>query len=249
VNRHHVRRAPAATGLHAAILGEGFAFVRGRSMKDRLAEFGPLADWPAFADSWNRLDLDVYMADGGRYRRRRHATFAAAPGRPIERQPHQPHFQPLDYNPLNGGVERWFSPLEAEVAESASLQTILALCRALFDRLAAAAVPWHIEVHQFRIEARLEEPGRPTPEGLHRDGVDFVLVLLIERTNIASGMTTIHALDGRELGHFTLTHPFDAALVDDRRVAHGVTAVRALDPGRPAHRDVLVVTFRAPDSE
>ena len=116
MSRHTVRHAPAASALHAAIHGEGFAFVRGGPMKDRLAELGPLTDWPAFADSWNRLDVDTYMADGGRYRRRRHATFAAAPGGPIERLPHQPHFQPLDYNPLNGGVERWFSPVAPEVA-------------------------------------------------------------------------------------------------------------------------------------
>lgn len=32
--------------------------------------------WGGFADSWNRLELDGHMADGGRYRRRRHATFS-----------------------------------------------------------------------------------------------------------------------------------------------------------------------------
>jgi len=42
-----------------------------------------------------------------------------------------------------------------------------------------------------------------------------------------------------------LTNPFDAALVDDARVAHGVTPVSPLDPSRPGHRDVLVVTFRS----
>jgi hypothetical protein len=36
----------------------------------------------------------------------------------------------------------------------------------------------------------------------------------------------------------------DAALVDDGRVFHGVTAIRPIDPSRPAFRDVLVVTFR-----
>ena len=40
------------------------------------------------------------------------------------------------------------------------------------------------------------------------------------------------------------TQPFDAALVDDARVYHGVTPVQPLDPALPAHRDVLVVTFR-----
>jgi hypothetical protein len=32
--------------------------------------------------------------------------------------------------------------------------------------------------------------------------------------------------------------------VADARGAHGVTAVRPLDPSAPAHRDVLVVTLR-----
>jgi hypothetical protein len=79
---------------------------------------------------------------------------------------------------------------------------------------------------------------------MHRDGVDYVLVLLVGRQNIASGTTTIHDLERRLLGSFTLTHPFDAALVDDARVYHGVTPVEPLDPALPAHRDVLVVTFR-----
>jgi hypothetical protein len=79
---------------------------------------------------------------------------------------------------------------------------------------------------------------------MHRDGVDYALVLLINRRNIGSGTTTIHALDGRPLGSFTLTDPFDAALVDDARVFHGVTPVEAVNADLPAYRDVLVVTFK-----
>jgi hypothetical protein len=187
------------------------------------------------------------MADGGRYRRRRHAVYAATAGGAIERQAHQPHYQSLDYNPLHGGIARWFAPVASEVGESDSVRTILAFCRTLFSILAPTIRVWRIEVHQFRIEARSGEQGRPTPEGLHRDGVDFVLVLLVNRRNIASGTTTIHALEGRRLGHFTLTDPLDAALVDDKRVAHGVTPVDALDPTQPAYRDVLVVTFANAD--
>jgi hypothetical protein len=227
-----------------AIDQDGYAFIQGADMRIQLEPFGRLDDWQAFTDSWNRLRVDTYMADGGRYRRRRHAVFAAGPGLAITREPHQPHFQPIDYNPLNGGVERWFEPIEPSVSSGASLSTILAFCRSLANALAGTEGTWRIEVHQFRIEARQGELGRPTPEGLHRDGVDFVLVLLVNRENIARGVTTIHALDGRALGHFTLTHPFDSALVDDTRVAHGVTPVEPIDATRPAHRDVLVVTFK-----
>jgi len=232
------------SALHSAIAREGFAFVHGRVMRDLLAPYGPLSDWTAFAASWDRLDLDAYMADGGRYRRRRHAVYAATPDGPIVRAPHQPHFQAIDYNPLNGGIARWFAPIEPAAGSGSSMTTILAYCRALFESLASATPAWHIETHQFRIEARSGEEGRPTPEGLHRDGVDYVLVLLVGRRNIASGVTSINRLDGQPLGHFTLTDPFDSALVDDNRVAHGVTPVEPIDPALPAYRDVLVVTFR-----
>ncbi len=230
--------------LEVSIARDGFVFVDGASMRDALAASGPLDDWEVFADSWHRLELDTYMADGGRYRARRHGVYSAGPGGTIVAEPHQPHYQSLAYNPLNGGVARWFAPLAPEAAASRTLATILGFCRMLFDALAPGTRGWKIEVHQFRIEARPGVQGRPTPEGLHRDGVDYVLVLLVDRRNIASGTTSIHAPDGRELGRFTLTAPFDAALVDDARVSHGVTPVEPLDPGQPAYRDVLVATFK-----
>ena len=212
-------------------------------MRDLLRPHGSIADWAGFVESWNDLALDTYMADGGRYRRRRHAVFTTAPDRPIELAEHQPHYQALDYNSLNGGIARWFEPIEPAITGGACLRTILDFCRGLFEGLAGGTPAWKIEVHQFRIEARHGERGRPTPEGLHRDGVNYVLVLLIDRQNIASGVTTIHDTEGVPLGSFTLTDPFDAALVDDTRVAHGVTPVEPIDPAQPAHRDVLVVTF------
>lgn len=230
--------------LHTSIAEGGFTFVEGVAMRTMLESAGSLSDWHAFARSWDTLELDTYMADGGRYRRRRYAMYAAPRGSAIVRKPHGPHYQSLNYNPLHGGIERWFEPIEDNVSDGASLSTILRFCQAAFNGLATHVGEWHVEVHQFRIEARPSEMGRPTPEGLHRDGVDYVLVLLIERENIASGMTTIHDLTGQTLGQFTLTNPFDAAIVDDQRVAHGVTPVQALDASKPAHRDVLVVTFR-----
>jgi hypothetical protein len=235
----------AANSLQTSLARDGFALVQGEAMRQILTAFGSLDDWPSFRDSWNRLEVDTYMADGGGYRRRRHATFAAGPDGRVRRKTHQPHIQAPEYNPLHGGIARWFEPIAPEIADGATMRTIFAFCRSLFGGVAQGCGAWHVETHQFRIEARQGEQGRPTPEGMHRDGVDYVLVLLVERRNIRSGVTDIHALDGTPLGHFTLTDPFDTALVDDRRVAHGVTPVEPIDPALPAYRDVLVVTFAA----
>ena len=163
------------------------------------------------------------------------------------RKPHQPHYQSRDYNPLNGGLERWFEPVTEAAGRHPALTAILQTSHALFDRMTQTELrppAWHVEIHQFRIEARVGEEGRPTPEGMHRDGVDWVLVLMVRRENVASGETTIYDLVKRPLGSFTLTTPLDSALVDDSRVYHGVTPVVPLDPTQPAYRDVLVVTFR-----
>jgi hypothetical protein len=233
--------------LADAIRIDGFSFVPGATMRRILEEHGTLTDWDAFAASWNDLGLDTYMADGGRYRKRRHAVYAMDDAG-MARKPRQPHYQSRDYNVLNGGIERWFEPVTPAIGAGPTMTTVLSFCHALFGHEKPAR-HWHVEVHQFRIEARSEAVGQPTPEGMHRDGVDYVLVLLVNRTNIRSGETSIHALSGTTLGSFTLTNSLDAALVDDSRVMHGVTPVEPQDPQSPGYRDVLVVTFRAEPGE
>ena len=240
---------PCADELAQCLRASGFAFVAGERMHARLREAASLDDWDAFAASWNDLPLDRYMADRGRYRRRRHACFRLAADGGLQRLPHRAHFQTVDYNPLNGGVERWFEPVRDDLGEGATLRAILATCHAVFGAVEPApAGGWSVEVHQFRIEASVGIPGKPTPEGMHRDGVDHVLVLLVRRSNVREGTTLIGPADGPPVGSFTLAEPFDSALVEDRRVHHGVTAVEAVDPAQPAWRDVLVVTLRRLDA-
>jgi hypothetical protein len=225
--------------------GEGFAFVEAGEMRRWLGA-STLEEWNDFAESWNDLGLDTYMADGGRYRRRRFSVFEVSESSVVAK-PHQPHYQSRDYNQLNGGIERWFAPFAAATASHPVLLALLRACHSLFTGLTRANTrpkAWHVECHQFRIEAKADVAGQPTPEGLHRDGVDWVLVLLVARTNIAEGVTTIYDLNRKAIGHFTLTRPLDAAFVDDSRVYHGVTAVQPIDRASAACRDVLVVTFR-----
>lgn len=234
------------TDIAAALGADDFLFIESGQAIELLSAIAatPIGNDEAFLDSWNRLQEDQYMADGGKYRKRRHATYAIQnPGEPAHLMPYQPHYQTADYNPLNGGVARYFAPILDDLHHSLTLAALLEFGNSIFSQISGNH-HWHIELHQFRIEARDGKLGKPTPEGVHRDGVDFVIVVMIKRVNIDSGATTIFDLDNRLLGEFTLREPFDMVLVNDRQVYHGVTPISPLDTSAEAFRDVLVITFK-----
>jgi hypothetical protein len=232
-----------STSLGADLSEKDHAFVPA-SVMGAILEARGLRYWESFAASWDDLALDRYMADGGRYRRRRHAVFQVSDQR-IERLPHQPHFQTLAHNPLNGGVARWFEPIEPRIAQHPAFVSVLQTCDDIFAARSVSnlAPPWHVEAHQFRIEASASA-GKPTPEGMHRDGVDWVFVMLVGRSNIGGGETIIEDAGGQLLRRQALSKPLDAVFLDDRRILHGTTDISALDKGSLSFRDVLVVTFR-----
>ena len=198
----------------------------------------------ALVPSWERLELDNYLKDGGRYRRRRHSCFIQQDGA-LAQTAHRAHWQPLEYNALHGGMHRLFEPMEPATAAQPAWRQLLT---AVGDACSAARSPqpWYIEAHQFRIDTT-DGIGRPTPEGAHRDGVDYVAVLLVGRHGIKGGETRIFEADGPNGKRFTMTEPWTMLLLDDATVIHESTPIQPLAPegGQPAHRDTLVLTYRA----
>ena len=196
----------------------------------------------ALAPSWDDLPPDEFLRDGGRYRHRRHACYLVGDGT-VEPVPRRAHWQPVEYNALHGGMQRWFEPIEAGVvAQPAWTQMLVALAR-LFSQLRDTP-RWHVEAHQFRIDTA-GGIGRPTPEGAHRDGVDFVAVFLVARVGIKGGETRVFEAEGPDGQRFTLTRPWSLLLLDDARVIHESTPIQPEDATTPGHRDTLVLTYRA----
>jgi hypothetical protein len=127
----------ASDPLAQQLAASGYAFVRALAIREALESCGPLSDWQAFAASWDHLEIDPYLAERGRYRRRRFAVYAIDGTAAIQRQAHQPHVQGQEYNQLFGGVERWFAPIADEVGDGATMRTILRWCHRLFGGLEA----------------------------------------------------------------------------------------------------------------
>ena len=203
----------------------------------------PLAAFDAWKPTWNDLPPDGYLRDGGRYRQRRHASLVVREDGTIHAVPQRPHWQPLDYNALHGGLERWFEPIESAVLGSPAWAALLRAFAGLASGLRGAQ-PWYVEGHQFRIDTA-GGIGRPTPEGAHRDGVDLVAVVLVDRHAVKGGETRVFEAAGPTGLRFTLRESWSALVLDDARVVHETTPIQP-DPGDAAgHRDTLVLTLRA----
>jgi hypothetical protein len=194
----------------------------------------------ALAPSWDHLELDHYLKDGGRYRRRRHSCFVQS-GDELVQAPHRAHWQPLEYNALHGGMRRLFEPVESSTVAQPAWDLLLRTLGDVCSRVRGDHT-WYVEAHQFRIDTA-DGIGRPTPEGAHRDGVDFVAVILVDRSNIRGGETRVFDADGPAGKRFTMTEPWTLLLLDDATVIHESTPI--MPTAEHGHRDTLVLTWRA----
>ena len=224
--------------LESALRAQGYA-VLGAAGVCALLGLG-LHDLQGLEASWNDLAPDRYLKDGGRYRRRRHASFELQAGR-VRLVPHRAHWQPLSYNALHGGMQRWFDPVSdavlAQKGWTALLQALAGVASAVQGQQT-----WFAEAHQFRIDTT-DGIGRPTPEGAHRDGVNWVAVFLVGRHAIKGGETRVFDIDSPRGQRFTLTEPWSLLLLDDQRVIHETTPIQPT--GEAGWRDTLVITLRA----
>ena len=230
-----------AADAAGALRLHGFAVLRPSEVSVLAGQ--PLAALDPLAPSWNDLPPDEYLKDGGRYRHRRHSCFVARGGE-LALAPHRAHWQPVEYNALHGGMQRWFEPVDAAVANAGGWRGLVSGLAAVCDSVRGAR-PWFIEAHQFRIDTA-DGIGRPTPEGAHRDGVDVVAVLLVARERVKGGETRVFEAAGPAGQRFTLVEPWTLLLLDDARVIHETTPIQPIDPDAPGGwRDTLVLTFRA----
>ena len=209
---------------------------------ETVAELGDLAlsDLQGLTQFWEGLPRDPYLKDGGRYRFRRHASYEIK-GEHLHLVPHRAHWQSVNYNALHGGIERWFEPVQTQLANNPTWQALLIGLAHVLNGLKPVTT-WFVEAHQFRIDTA-DGIGRPTPEGAHRDGVDFVAVFLLNRVGIKGGETRIFDAQGSTGLRFTLAQPWSVLLMNDERMIHESTPIQPI--GNYGYRDTLVLTFRS----
>ncbi|MEV7727374.1 2OG-Fe dioxygenase family protein [Streptomyces sp. NPDC087917] len=200
------------------------------------------------AAEWDNLETDRYLKGGSRFRERRYDRFLYLPrAEEVRLRPHRPYFQSMGANDYAGGIDREVAPLSRTTLDNPLLTRLL---RANFEKFPVGADdarlddPWDVQCHQFRIISTPDETGEPTPEGPHRDEVDFGAIHLMGRFNADGGESQVYDLDRRLVTEFTLTAPMDTMFWADAQILHAVRPIFPQDPSKAAVRDVLIMGYR-----
>lgn len=194
----------------------------------------PVSD--AMLDSYDRCPVDDYMGNGTRFKRfsQYKLHWEDGEGWQIELLPHRDYTTFTKFNPVAGGIRRQYEPIEADFGD---------VIRAGADGFPLdRSEDWQINVHQNRTRAEADRDGPLTPEGVHHDGHEYVMIAVLRRVNIGGAET--------RLWHDGAAEPFwtgtldagQAVLLDDRAIAHDVTDVVSADGG-PGHRDIVIIAF------
>lgn len=119
-----------------------------------------------------------------------------------------------------------------------------------------------VSIHIFEIlyDPSAEVTAEVTPEGVHQDGAEHVLVLKLGSENVQEGSARSRVFSlsqelgpaeeesPNELANIELKEPGEAIFLADRLVKHAVTPLLPADPRKPARRRVIVAWSRRPNT-
>ncbi len=185
------------------------------------------ASWQQLQAEYANLPADKFLPGNGAYRFRRYDSFRFVPSLgTLELLPHETYFQGTDINEVTGGIVREFAPLTPTIASNRFLHELIRYDFSQFP--ITEPLPsdeWRVDVHLIRVVAQAGTAGQPTPEGVHRDGAQFVTVHLAELDNVTGGEVSIYDDNKQPITSFTLQNVLDSYLFHDEALWHGVTPI------------------------
>ena len=197
-------------------------------------------------NQYNEMPIDNYLNSGEGVRSRRYSKILFSKSINQFRVCSSNTFrQSAFHNRLYGDQVRVFSPLSSITISNPLL---LALIRADIEMFCNAKNicpnSWGIGIHMIRISTSVKEPiGRPAPEGIHRDGVNFVSVRLMGRNNIAGARSNIYSENNTKLAMVSLKNTLDTYVLDDQKTLHSVSKFTPLNNNEIGYRDILAFLY------
>jgi hypothetical protein len=184
---------------------------------------------------FNNLPVDPYLE--GSYRFRRLSNFIVSSNNLIK-LPHSRLFQSKQYNPILGDVVREYEELEDEMVELEDFKNIIL---EFFAFCQLCSTSNEVGIHQIRTTTSIGQIGNPAPEGIHRDGVDLVGIICINREGIEGGETYLYKDKNSSPVFQKILNPGELLIFNDRQFFHYTSPIKPTTD-RQGIRDVFVLT-------
>ncbi len=204
----------------------------------------PMELLTGFEETFNNLGQDVYhpAESGGRSRRlaQHFATFCPETGEAsITRLKTQPFLQG-EWNKLTGHIER---PIASALPETDFTDYIKWGFESIQERWSQNGLEneFLVNCHLIRTHAFGDTAGVPVPEGVHQDGVNFLVMGSVSRKNITGGVSYVYETPDDDPICETTLNPGQAIIIDDTKLFHMASPIIAIDG--EGYRDMILMGF------
>jgi hypothetical protein len=190
-------------------------------------------EWKIF---FNNCPKDEYVPEGFRYKRL--SWYRISPTGFLELLPHAPLIQSKSYNPVHGDILRDYQPLEKEL----TIKKDFLFFVKNFSEYCNLKPEDVILVQLQRITCNKDQVGHPAVEGFHRDGVDWLGLMVVSRHNILGAETYLKDESDQIIFESTLQEG-ELLIIDDRKMLHYTTPIKSNDEAlNHGYRDVIIIT-------
>lgn len=193
---------------------------------------------------WDNLEIDPYLENNISSRKRRIMKLKYNQKDQTLKGVHGDNsfIQNNSINKLFGGKVRYFSEVDQSFCSNFLLKKII---KFVVNKITESSIYIvNINTHLFRIECNEGKINLPTPEGIHRDGHDFVSQHLISKKNIIGGVSGIYKNENdAPIMHKQLYYPLDTIILNDRELKHDVTPILPKLQQNIGYRDMLIIDY------
>ena len=189
--------------------------------------------------SFKFLPPDKYEKSKGYYFRFRNFSKIIIKNKIVDHLTDTKFFQNKKINRYAGGIKRKFSPIK---------KNIKFLMVKLFKENFHSLIRYknaEVGFHQLRIKCGKDFVGYPVPEGWHKDGFDYVILLNFGSKNIKGGVTRIkEKIDQNNDTFSAFLKKGEYLFVNDKKYYHYTDPINVSNNIGKGSRDTLVITIK-----
>lgn len=187
-------------------------------------------------ENFINLVKDPYVREG--FRRKhivRYDVMLKSPMR-LKLLPHEPLFQRKLFNPVHGGIPRYYPRFHPTNDTMEAIRT--------FVKFSSVKEGQRILVQVQRITCEGDKTGLPSVEDWHQDDVTEIGIMCVSRHNIVGGENQFKDLNDVPVLNRVLDEG-ELIIFDDAVVKHRVTPIKVADPSveEGGYRDVLLMSY------